>query len=48
LREKYPIPGHPAVLFIDNTGKETDRIIGYSPPPEDFITRLKKNVISEN
>ena len=48
LREKYPFRAHPTILFIDSNGKETDRIVGYAPPAEDFIAKLKRNIATEN
>jgi len=40
LATAYRDTGYPTVLFLDETGKEVDRIVGYLPMPE-FLERLK-------
>jgi len=41
LRKKFPIRGTPTVILFDNTGKEVDRIVGYMPPAESYVEKLK-------
>jgi thioredoxin-related protein len=40
LVTKYNIRGYPTILFLDHTGKETYRIVGFRPP-EDFLPIMK-------
>ncbi len=37
---KYKIRGYPTILFLDHTGKETHRVVGFRPP-EDFLPIMK-------
>jgi thiol:disulfide interchange protein len=37
---RYNITGYPTILFIDSTGKEIHRIVGYRPP-QAFVVEMK-------
>lgn len=39
LAAKYKIEGFPTIVFVDSTGSEVGRIVGYEPP-EDFAKDL--------
>lgn len=39
LALKYRISGLPTILFIDSTGREIHRVVGYRPP-EDFAKEM--------
>ncbi len=41
LRKRYKIAGFPTVIFVDNTGLEIDRILGYRPP-DIFLSEMKR------
>ena len=40
LAQKYRIPGFPALIILDSSGKEVDRILGFRSAP-DLIEELK-------
>jgi thioredoxin-related protein len=40
LISRYNITGYPTILFLDDTGKETYRIVGFRPP-EKFLPPMK-------
>lgn len=39
LVRRYKISGLPTILFIDSTGKEIHRVVGYRPP-QDFVKEM--------
>jgi len=47
LAKRFRIRGYPTILFLDSTGKEIDRIIGFRPP-EPFLERLKEILAGVN
>jgi len=47
LVTKYNILGYPTILFLDHTGKETYRIVGFRPP-EDFLPIMKDLAQNKN
>jgi len=46
LKEKFPVKGTPTVVTINNSGNKIDEIIGYMPPADKYIEKLKKAVKS--
>jgi len=40
LARKYKIPGFPALIILDSSGKEVDRILGFRSAP-DLIDELR-------
>jgi thiol:disulfide interchange protein len=40
---KYDISGYPTIVFLDNTGKEIDRNVGYAGP-EEMAQKMQKLV----
>jgi len=41
LAKQYNVHGYPTIVFIQNDGKEIDRIVGYLPP-KPFLDELKR------
>jgi len=41
LAKQYNVHGYPTVVFVQNDGKEIDRIVGYLPP-KSFLDELKR------
>ena len=44
MYERFKISGTPTELFVDKTGKEVDWIVGYGPPPDRFLEKVKKSL----
>jgi thioredoxin-related protein len=40
--EKFDIRGTPTELFLDKNGREIDWILGYGPPADKFLEKVKK------
>lgn len=43
--KKYSISGYPTIVFLDSTGKEIDRNVGYAGPEE--FTNLMQKVLKK-
>jgi len=41
LAKKYAVNGFPTIVFVDGSGDEVDRIVGYIPA-KDFLKRIKE------
>jgi thioredoxin-related protein len=47
IYEKFNIQGTPTELFVDKDGKEVDWIVGYGPPADKFLEKIKKVLSGE-
>ena len=47
LKKHFSVEGIPNLVFINENGKIIDRIVGYGPPPRQYLNRIA-NVIGKN
>ena len=40
----FAISGTPTELFVDKNGKEVNWIVGYGPPADKFLEKVKKSL----
>ena len=44
LYKRFSIRATPTVLLVGNDGSEIDWLVGYGPPPEEYLEKLEKSV----